>query len=257
MNMDTTLCQGDTIRLYAISTLADSIRWTGTYNIDTTFLYRDSVRVFPQYSTTYPVTLYYPFGCIVDTAIRVHVSTVKADAGPDRWIMDGAQTTLGGPFTTIAPGDPYTTIGYSYHWFPFQFLSDSTMPNPVATPPYDYTYYLQVTELNDTFKCSSLDTVVVHVNCGDFHLPNAFSPNSSSFDVAFFGILNQGIQKLNYFSIYDRWGELVFTTTNISQRWDGTNNGKLCEEGVYVWIADGFCQNGKRITKSGNVTLLR
>src|ERR1019366_5814006 len=123
----------------------------------TTYLYRDSVRVFPDYSNTYPVTIYYPFGCIIDTAIRVHVSKVKADAGPDRWIHDGATTTLGGPFTTL--------VGlYDYHWEPFQFLSDSTVPNPYAFPPYDYTYYLTVTELNDGFGCKAMDTVVVHLD---------------------------------------------------------------------------------------------
>lgn len=257
MNTDTTLCQGDTIRLYAISTMADSIRWTTTYSIDTSYLRQDSVRVFPQYSTTYPVKIYYPFGCIIDTAVRVRVSSVHADAGPDRWIKDGAMTTLGGPYTTIAPGDPYLTTNYSYHWWPYHFLSDSTVPNPVATPPYDYTYYLQVTEMNDTFKCSALDTVVVHVDCGDFHLPNAFAPNSGYAPTAFFGILNQEISKLNYFSIYNRWGQEVFTSTDVTQKWDGTFNGSPCPPDVYVWVADGFCTNGKRITKSGNVTLMR
>jgi gliding motility-associated-like protein len=257
MNTDTTVCEGDTIRLYVISTLADSIRWTATYNIDTNYLRRDSAKVYPDYSSVYPVKLYYPFGCIVDTAVRVHVSKVKADAGPDRWIKDGAMSTIGGPNTTLAPGDPYSTSGYLYHWFPFQFLSDSTVPNPVASPPYDYTYYLRVTELNDTFKCSSLDTVVVHVDCGDFHLPNAFAPNSSNSTIAYFGILNKEISRLNYFSIYNRWGQLLFTTTDVTQKWDGTFNDKPCLPDVYVWIADGFCQNGKRITKSGNVTLMR
>ena len=133
MNTDTSICQGDTIKLHAVSDEADSIRWTSGYNIDTTYLYRDSVKVWPNYSTSYGVTLYYPFGCIVDTAVKVNVITVKADAGPDRYIGDGASTTLGGPYTTLG--------NYIYQWAPYQYLSDSTIPNPVAYPPGDFTYY--------------------------------------------------------------------------------------------------------------------
>ena len=132
---------------------------------------------------------------------------MKADAGPDRWIHDGAFTTLGGP-NTILPGN--NTGNYLYHWEPFIFLSDSTVPNPFAFPPYDYTYYLTVTELNSGFMCKSVDTVVVYIDCGDFYLPNAFSPNSTSTVVNRFRVLNKEIVKLNYFRIYDRWGVLVF-----------------------------------------------
>lgn len=250
LNQDTTLCEGDTIRLYVISSQADSFRWQQGYNIDTNYLYRDSARVFPDYSTTYPVTIYYPFGCIVDTAIRVHVSKVKADAGPDRWILDGATTTLGGPFTTLAGQ-------YLYHWEPFQFLSDSTVPNPFAFPPYDFTYYLTVTELNDTFKCKSMDTVVVHLDCGDFHLPNAFAPNSTSPVVSRFGILNKEIISLHYLRIYDRWGIEVFETTDPTKGWDGTYNNAPAPVGVYVWEAEGFCLDGRKVKKKGNVSLMR
>ncbi len=250
MNQDTTICQGDTIRLYAVSSLADSFRWQRGYNIDTMYLYRDSARVYPQHSYTYPVTIYYPFGCIVDTAVHVHVSKVQADAGPDRYILDGAQSILGGPFTTLAGQ-------YIYKWEPFQYMSDSTVPNPYVYPPTDFTYYLTVTELNDTFGCVAKDTVVVRLNCGDFYLPNAFSPASQHTAVNRFGILNQSIVKLNHFRVYNRWGVLVFETTNPTQGWDGTFNGKACDQGVYVWEADGFCLSGKRIKKHGNVTLLR
>lgn len=257
MNNDTTLCEGDTIRLYAVSNLADSIRWTATYNIDTTNLFVDSVRVYPDYTTTYPVTLYYPFGCIVDTAVKVNVSKVHADAGPDRWIKDGEVTTIGGPFTSFSNGVDMSDTAYDYNWTPFQFLSDSMVTNPVANPPYDFTYYLTVTEHNDTFKCKAMDTMVVHVQCLTFQVPNAFAPNSEYSAVNGFGILNKEVIKLNYFNIYDRWGELVFTSNNVTDRWDGTYNGQPCPVGVYVWVADAFCSTGKEINKSGNVTLMR
>ncbi len=259
MNNDTTICQGDTAKLYAVSTLADSIRWQAVYNIDTSYLYRDSVRVYPNYTTTYPVVLYYPFGCIVDTSVKVYVSSLKADAGPDRWINDGSSTILGGPFTTLF--DSSYGLDYSYNWQPFQYLSDSSATNPTANPPYDFTYVLTVSDYivrnNDTVACVSKDTVTVHINCDNLYLPNAFTPNSANPLTNRFGILNKQIVQLNSFMIYDRWGQEVFTTTDPTKGWDGTFNSQPCDVGVYVWVADGFCINGKRYTRSGNVTLLR
>ena len=249
-NNDTSICEGDTIKLHVVSDEADSIRWTSTYNIDTTYLYRDSVKVYPDYSTGYHVTLYYPFGCIVDTTIRVNVIKVVADAGPDRWIADGASTIIGGPNTSL-------NALYQYQWTPYQFLSDSTLPNPVANPPYDFTYYLTVTTLDGEFQCTAKDTMVIHVNCADIVVPNAFSPASASPLTNKFALINKEISKLNYFRVYDRWGVLVFETSDPLQGWDGTYNGKPEPADVYVWTADAFCLSGKEIKKSGNVTLLR
>ena len=82
INTDTTICEGDTIKLFVVSSLADSFRWMSGYNIDTSYLLRDSAKVYPDYSTVYPINIYYPFGCIVDTAVHVNVRKIKADAGP-------------------------------------------------------------------------------------------------------------------------------------------------------------------------------
>ncbi len=254
MNPDTTICEGDTLRLYVVSTLADSIAWQSNYNIDTSYIARDSVKVYPDYNYNYGVIIFYPFGCIVDTNVQVNVSKVKADAGPDRWIHDGATTIIGGPYTSEGSN-------LTYHWEPYQFLSDSAVPNPAAFPPFDYTYYLTVTSQTiigtDTLTCQSKDTVVVHTNCGDIYLPNAFAPNSESSAVNHFGIINKELIQLNYFRIFDRWGVEVFNTTDPNVTWDGNYGGKPCPVDVYVWEADGFCINRTRIKKSGNVTLLR
>ena len=244
------MCQGDTIKLYAISNYADSFAWYTNYNINAAYDHTDSVKVWPAYSTGYGIKIFYPDGCIVDTVIHVHVSEVRADAGPDRTIADGAVTTLGGPGTSL-------NGSYNYHWTPYQYVNDTTLAFPNVNPPADYTYYLEVTEYNDQYRCQAHDTVVVHVNCGDFYLPNAFAPGTESPGANKFGILNKQISQLNYFRIFDRWGNLVFETSNPADQWDGTYNGSPAPVGVYVWIADGFCNGGKPINKKGNVTLLR
>jgi gliding motility-associated-like protein len=92
---------------------------------------------------------------------------------------------------------------------------------------------------------------------GDLYVPNAFAPGGMADGANKFGILNYNIAKLNYFRIFNRWGELVFETNNPAAKWDGIYNGKPAAQGVYVWEADGYCTSGVRINKRGNVTLLR
>jgi gliding motility-associated-like protein len=58
-------------------------------------------------------------------------------------------------------------------------------------------------------------------------------------------------------SIFDRWGELVFETTNISNGWDGTFSGKKLDGAVFAYNLKINSPGGKTISKTGNVTLLR
>jgi hypothetical protein len=247
ISLDTMLCQGDTATIRISSPTASTFRWSPLYNIDTFDIFK--VKVFPEFTVPYHIVMTYDNGCIVDSAVVIAVSKIKADAGADRTISDGATTVLGGPMTT-------TGSNYSLQWKPNQFVSniELTEPNPTVKPPFDYTYYLEVT---NTDGCYRIDTVVVRVDCNDLNLPNAFIPGNSNPELNHFGLLNRQIVKLNSFSIYDRWGKQVFFTTDVTKQWDGNIDGKAAEMGVYVWEADGFCSSGKHFKRSGNVTLIR
>ncbi len=245
---DTVLCQGDAIPYFIQSPRAINYTWSPDYNIsDTTGMF---VSVWPAYSTTYTIRITHDHGCVWDTSFHIEVSKVTADAGPSRYVTDGAKTVLGGPFTSESTGT------FAYRWSPNTFLSDPNITNPVARPAYTITYYLQVTELNDTLGCIARDTVTVYVGCSELTLPNAFVPEGINGNNTF-GLMNRQIVKLNYFRIYDRWGNLVFTTTDPAKQWDGKINSEYPPSGVFVWEADGFCISGERVHKQGNVTLLR
>lgn len=246
---DTLVCQGDTANLYIIAFGTDTLKWTPDYNITATSTTVDALftKVWPDYSRAYHAIAIYPDGCIVDSPIVVNVSKVRADAGVDRHIYDGATTVLGGPMSS--EGDSFI-----YSWHPTNFLNNPLSANPVANPFYDVTYYLTIT---NNRGCVSSDTVTVYVDCNDLNLPNAFTPESHVGGNDYFGLLNKNIVKLNYFKVFDRWGKLMFSTTDPSQQWDGKFNGVAAPYGVYVWEADGFCSKGQRFTRSGNVTLIR
>ena len=246
---DTTICQRDTIHLIIQSYGAVGYQWNTLYNISDSEA--QDVTVWPSHSTAYNVTIPYSNGCVIDTFINVRVSQVMADAGPSRTIKDGAQTVLGGPNTSIGST-------YHYQWFPNEFMNNNTfVPNPTVNPNNDITYYLTVTQLNDTFQCKAYDTVVIRIGCDAVELPNAFAPGNNRPGSDKFGLLNKNIVKLNSFIIYDRWGNEVFTTTDVYAQWDGKVNGDPAPLGVYVWVVDGFCYGGQRVTQSGNVTLIR
>lgn len=246
MSNDTLICQGDTANLRVISINAISYSWTPNYNISSPD--KNEIKVWPDVTTRYALRMPFPLGnCIVDTAIEVKVIKLKADAGPDRTIADGATTLLGGPRTSQNPD-------YLRKWTPDQYIDDVYSFNPEVRPPHDFTYYLTVIDSSAT--CGVTDTVVVLVQCDDLNLPNAFMPETSG-PRSKFGLMNRQIAKLDKFNIYDRWGKLVFTTTDFTKGWDGTINGEKAAVGVYVWEVDAFCLSGKRINRTGNVTLIR
>jgi hypothetical protein len=245
---DTTICEGDTISLYAYSSGATQYTWSPFYHISDSL--GITIYAWPDYSRNHNVRIAFSSGCAIDTFLPVNVVKVRADAGPDRVVADGTRTLLGGPNTSIGSG-------FTYAWTPGVYLDNPTIANPTTKPFADITYYLEVLELNSGLGCRAKDTVVVRTSCADIILPNAFSPESSNPMLNHFGLLNRQIIQLNYFSIYDRWGREVFTTKDPTQLWDGKINGDPAPVGVYVWQVDGFCVKGQRLTKTGNVTLLR
>jgi gliding motility-associated-like protein len=246
ISRDTLICQGDTVPIFINSQFATGYFWSPNYNIGDT--QGSLVFAYPDITTTYSVRVPFFDGCEVDTVIKVDVSRVQADAGPDREIADGAHTVIGGPNTFTGPK-------YLFEWFPTTWLDNPFNMYATVTPQTTRTYYLKVT---NTDGCVDIDTVVVRVACGGFNLPNAFSPDNTRESPKSFGMLNRQIGQLNYFRIFDRWGKMVFSTTDKTKEWDGTYNGEKAPFGVYVWEADGFCEvTEERIRASGNVTLIR
>jgi gliding motility-associated-like protein len=66
-----------------------------------------------------------------------------------------------------------------------------------------------------------------------------------------------GYQSLRYFRIYNRYGEEIFNTQNISDSWDGTYKGQDQEVGVYYWMIGLKDRFGKDYERKGDITLIR
>ena len=87
-------------------------------------------------------------------------------------------------------------------------------------------------------------------------MASAFTPNGDGLN----DILHPayvGITRLKKFAVYDRWGKLVFSTSDMKKGWDGTADGKLSATGTYVWIAQAENYLQQPITLKGTVTVIR
>jgi gliding motility-associated-like protein len=100
-----------------------------------------------------------------------------------------------------------------------------------------------------------MEVRVVEFPEGIIDIPNAFSPNSDNSNDELF-VIGAGITEMNL-KIFNRWGELVFETEDQTIGWDGTYKGEPQELDVYVYTLNAVLDTGDKVSKKGNITLLR
>ncbi len=142
----------------------------------------------------------------------------------------------------------------TYIWTPNIGLSNTTISNPLATYNRDQVYELNTLTIQG---CDSYSKILVRRYDGpELYVPNAFTPNKDSKNDVL-KILPVGIKGFNYFSVYNRQGQQVFSTKDYNKGWDGFFNGAMAEIGNYVWFAMATDYRGKILFRKGNVLLLR
>ena len=240
---DKTICFGDTVQLHA--TGGSIYLWSPPFYISDPHI-ADPIAT-PERNIRYQVRVTDTLGCpkpAYDTVFIKVYPKIIADAGPaDTSIVVGQPLQLKG------------SGGVSYLWTPNTGLNNSTISNPVATLSSSITYHLKV---SNEIGCAASDTIRVNVYTviPGLFVPNAFTPNNNGRNDVFTPIAI-GIKKLNYFRVYDRWGQLMFATTEINKGWDGTFKGKPQDPAVFVWIVQAIDFNDKSITQKGTVVLIR
>lgn len=125
---------------------------------------------------------------------------------------------------------------------------ETTASIKVNTPG---TYSVQVTQNN----CTASDSVNIIWGDCPFYIPNAFTPNNDGIN-DYFGVLN-GFAVQNFsMKIYNRYGQMVFSSNDIAKKWDGKFKGKLMSPGSYTWSM--VYINGRGFTKwlKGSVLIL-
>ena len=222
---DTTLCQGETLILDATTSNA-------------TYLWQDN-STNPTFNVTQQGT------CWVEVTVNncSAIDSIYVNYIPTPTVNLGNDTTLCQGETLILDA---TTSNATYLW-----QDNSTNPTFIVTQ--QGTYWGQVTN-----SCGiKSDTIIVELkDCDTYiYIPNVFSPNDDGYNDVLF-VRGSSIKGFN-FRIYNRWGEIVFESTDITIGWDGTQKGKALNSGVFVYqLIYTDWQNIKQ-NKSGNVTLIR
>jgi gliding motility-associated-like protein len=163
------------------------------------------------------------------------------------------------PTPTISPADTikcdYSTISLiGEGGFP-QYLWSNGDKTPTIAVTDAGTYTLQITDTNGCKASGS--AVITDSSCPQYvYLPNAFTPNHDGrndiYRPAFAGPTS-GFR----FAVYDRWGRLMFETSDPTAGWDGTTGGKEQPVGVYVWVCVYKLYEQPERMQRGTVMLLR
>lgn len=203
----------------------------------------------PPRTTQYILLSFDTLGCPKpgrDTVVVTVLPRVRAFAGRDTTVVVGQPLQFNG------------SGGVNYTWSPATGLNSTIIPNPIGI--YDSSidsvrYKLVVT---DQAGCadSAFVTVKVFKTSPYVFVPTAFTPNNDGLNDLIRPIA-VGIQKINYFSIYNRWGQLVFTTTINGHGWDGRIGGLEQSTNVYVWMVSAIDYTGRPFFQKGTVTLIR
>lgn len=145
-------------------------------------------------------------------------------------------------------------------WSPIDDLSDPLNLKTFADPLETTTYNIRVTDENG---CTAEDAITVFVDGFLIvYAPNVFSPNDDGINDYFTLFGDSSVNQIEVLQIFDRWGNQVFTTTEIPVNevtlgWDGKFKGKAMNPGVYVFYAEVSFVDGRRQTFKGDITLLK
>jgi len=169
---------------------------------------------------------------------------LEIDANPDTILLGGSSELF------VTPDDRFT-----YEWDNSETLNDANIYDPTATPEETTTY--TVTIMDGDGCEGELDVeVIVENNCEPFlYFPNAFTPDDDGLNDVLY-VEGLSLDEV-FFAIYNRWGEKVYESNDITEGWDGTFNGEVVCPDVYGYYLRVKCTDGNEIFRKGNVSVLR
>lgn len=146
-------------------------------------------------------------------------------------------------------------IGAIYNWTPkVQLSSYNTQYTEFFATGNDVQYMIDITDKN---TCITTDTILMQIlKKPGFYLPTAFTPNGDGLNEVARPYLI-GMKSLKSFSVFNRWGNLLFFSTKYGEGWNGKYKGQEQAVGVYIWILEFYNNDGKLITEKGSITLIR
>lgn len=204
---------------------------------------------YPSRSTDFILTAFDTKGCPKPSRDTVSVKVlpkINVSAGRDTAVVAGQ------PLQLNAIG------GIRYDWSPPDNLTAINIPNPIAifSLNSEAIRYKVVAFSEEGCKDSAFINVKIFKTKPTIFVPTAFTPNSDGLNDILRPIA-VGIHTIEYFNIYNRWGQLLFSGNSNGIGWDGRINGILQTTGTFVWTAKAIDYTGASYFQKGVVTLIR
>jgi gliding motility-associated-like protein len=192
-------------------------------------------------------------GC--DSILTINIKSLKdfnVSLGDDKEILEGENITL-------TASSNYASIVEKYTWLPVGTSTCDTCHRIDIKPIQSQSYIVKI----DAKGCLAMDTINIKLSNKDFmFIPNAFSPNGDSKNDTFRPFTSDIVEKIELFTIYDRWGNQVHEIKNANPNdddtaWNGTHRGQDCNPNIYTYIVHARLRNGAQKKFAGDLMLWR
>lgn len=242
LNNDTVICGGEGVLLDADVT--GGLPYY-TYTWTPAITNSDSITVLPPTSATYTLSVKDNCGFILADTVAITVLPISTD-------FDYRFTT-----NQTVEFDNLSTGAISYHWNFGDASNDSvsTDLHPEHFFINDGTYNVSLISINQNGCADTVYKTIIILPDFYFYFPNAFTPNKNG-NNEFFMAAGAGLKSFNM-RIFDRWGKLLFESTDITVGWDGTYKNSPVPSSVYICSFDVESLQGKKTRRMGSVTLVR
>lgn len=205
---------------------------------DTQYIYTTG-GIFPVQLTATAVN-----GCRTVLQNNIVIMATNANAGNDTSVASGQSLQL------------QASGGINYTWSPATGLNNPFIANPVLMLSGSQTVTYTVRAYTAT-GCDSFDDITIQViQAPEIYLPTAFTPDGNGLNDSYKASL-VGIKEFKFLRIYNRYGQLVFSSAEAGMGWDGTYQGRKQNSGVYVVIARGKDFRGLDIERKSTLILIR
>ncbi len=246
-----TICEGGAASISATGGFAYS--WSPSSGLNNSTIANPIAS--PASSTSYTVAIstVNPMGDTCIVSLSTNITVIDPALFPISAVADNDSIFLGSSTIIHAITDTTLTI----LWSPATGLSNPNSFNTTASPTTTTTYTLTVIDSSGCPKTATVTIYVLSMQCdpADVFVPNTFTPNGDGQNDVLFVRANMITEM--YFAVYNRWGEMVFETTNQNVGWDGIYKGMKADPAVFAWYLRATCYNGNELKKQGNTTLIR
>ncbi|MBS1652499.1 MAG: gliding motility-associated C-terminal domain-containing protein [Bacteroidetes bacterium] len=234
-----TICAGEKATFYASG--GDTYTWSPSTGLNATNI--SGVVSNAASDVTYTVGISWKGACGASTVVSLYVKpspTIQASSTSNTYNIDDQMF-----INAVSNG--------TLSWISGDEIICSICPSTQVTPKRNSCYVAQAV---NNFGCKASDQVCLNITLNyGIYIPDAFTPNGDGINDEF-RVAGYSISEVKM-DIFDRWGEKLFSSSDITKGWDGMYNGTLCKSDAYVYKISYKGIDGKIVQKTGHVTLLK